>query len=396
MIEWLRRVDPKKVYLRALEHEWTYGETVAEVQRRMTTQPTVVRPRLDPGSIFDVLAGLSGGGLTVVAAEGQAGVDSGSGLVVYTSGSSGPPKGVRLTLSNLEAAARGSAGHLGHGVEDDWLLAMPLHHVGGLSIVVRQAHTGGSITMLPGFEPDSFSRALHGTVTMASVVPTMLRRLLALGPYQGLRAVLVGGGPIPEGLLEEGAAVGLPVLPTYGMTETFGQIATLRPGDPLERKVHPLPGVSLRIETEGRIAVRGDQVSPGYAGQPDRSDPWFVTSDIGALDDDGALRVLGRSDSVVVTGGENVSPEQVETVISGHPGVDDVVVAGVPDPEWGHRLVAVYTGTAGESDLAAWVGDRLEGFMVPKDWRRVAQLPRTSIGKPDRVAASRLWAGGGG
>jgi O-succinylbenzoic acid--CoA ligase len=311
-------------------------------------------------------------------------------LVVFTSGTTGTPRGVRLTRANLTAAASASAEHLGNGPDDNWLLAMPLHHVGGLSIIVRQMFTGGSVTLLPGFEPESFAAAMHGDVTMVSVVPTMLRRILEHGPFSDLKAVLVGGGPIPGGLLEEAAATGLPVLPTYGMTETFGQVATLRPGEPLETKAHPLPGIDVRIEADGRIAVRGDQVSPGYLGEPDRADPWFVTNDLGTLDDDGALRVLGRADLVIVSGGENVNPERVEAVLRQHPDVVEAIVVGVPDPEWGQTVICVYEGAASPEELASLVSDGLPGFMAPKRWMRVDSIPRTAIGKPDRKAALEI------
>ncbi len=338
VIEWLRRVDPNRPFLRAEGSLWTYGEVLEAVETRLIEVPRLVQPSLTPESVFDVLAGISGGGATVVGPDPETTQPGDADLVVFTSGTTGPPKGVRLSMLNLTAAASASADHLGHGPEDDWLLAMPLHHVGGLSIIVRQAYTGGSITLQPRFEVDSFAAAIKGEVTMVSVVPTMLARLVAHGPFGRLRAVLVGGGPIPEGLLEAAASAGLPVLPTYGMTETFGQVATLRPGSPLERKAHPLPGVEFRTGPDGRIAVRGPQVSPGYLGQPDRPDPWFVTSDLGEIDDEGALRVLGRADNVIVTGGEKVSPERVEAVLRTHPDVNEVVVVGVADPEWGQGL----------------------------------------------------------
>ncbi len=350
----------------------------------MTVAPRIVRPSLSPEAIFEVIAGIAGGGATVVGPEPATTVPGDADLVMFTSGSTGAPKGVRLTMTNLTAAAWASAEHLGHDSEDDWLLAMPLHHAGGLSIVIRQAYAGGAITLLPGFEGHSFAAAMKGGVTMVSVVPTMLRRLLEHGPFDGLRAVLVGGGPIPPGLLEEASQHGLPVLPTYGMTETFGQVATLRPDAPLDYRAHPLPGVELRTGPDGRIAVKGPQVSPGYLGRSDRSDPWFVTGDLGEIDEEGALRVLGRADSVIVTGGENVSPERVEAVIRGHADVEDAVVVGVPDSEWGEMVVCVYQGEA--HGLADWASQRLPTFMVPKRWVRVDDIPRTSIGKPDRKA----------
>lgn len=388
VIEWLRRVDPDRPFLYVDGDVWTYGQTLAGVEARLTSDPRVVRPRLDVESILDLLAGLAGGGVTVVAAGVETRANPGR-LVVYTSGSTAAPRGVRLTDRNLEAAARASMKHLGHGPDDNWLLAMPLHHVGGLSIIVRQVYAGGSVTVLDRFDPAGFASALAGRVTLASVVPTMLRRIIPYGPYSGLRAVLVGGGPIPEGLLEEAAAVGLPVLPTYGMTETFGQVATLRPDASLERKVHPLPGVELTIDN-GRIAVRGEQVSPGYVGEPDRDDSWLITNDLGDIDDEGALRVIGRADAVIVSGGENVNPETIEEVLRQHPDVDDVVVVGVDDDEWGQRVVCLYVGELTPGDLVEWSVGRLKGHMLPKEWRRVDSIPRISIDKPDRTAAARL------
>jgi len=324
----------------------------------------------------------------VVGPQPESTTAGGAALVVFTSGSTGPPKGVRLSLLNLEAAASASAGHLGHDQDDDWLLAMPLHHVGGISILVRQAYTGGSVTMLPRFDPGEVAKVMRDRVTMVSVVATMLSRLLDHGPFSGLRAVLVGGGPIPSGLLERAVETGLPVLPTYGMTETFGQVATLRPGAPLAYETHPLPGVEVRLELDGRIALQSPQISSGYVDEADRPDSWFVTNDLGELDADGALRVLGRADTMVVTGGENVSPERVEAVVRLHPGVEGAVVVGVPDTEWGQMLVCLHQG--GPDDLGDWVAQRLPGYMVPKRWIRVESLPATSIGKPDREAARRL------
>lgn len=392
MIEWLRRADPERPFLRFRGEVWSYGKALADVERRISEVPRLSIPELRPSSIFDLIAGISSGGITVVDRHPQTTDPGDATLVVHTSGTTGTPKGVRLTMENLETAAAASAQHLGHGPDDDWLLAMPLHHVGGISILVRQIYCGGSVTVLPGFDPGPVATAMREGVTMVSVVPTMLRRILDLGPFHGLRAVLVGGGPIPAGLLEEADAVGLPVLPTYGMTETFGQIATLRPGSPLEPKAHPLPGAEFEIRPDGRIAIKSAQVSPGYLGEPDRDGPWFVTNDLGTIDQDGALRVLGRADTVIVTGGENVSAEAVEDLLRTHPDVADVVVVGVPDQDWGQMIVCVYSGDA--HDLEAWATERLPGFMVPKRWVRVPSVPQTPLGKPDREAALRLGGEG--
>lgn len=385
MSSWLHRTDPTRPFLVSRGEVWTYGDAVAEIEAR--NRPAAVRlaPSLSPGSVFDVLAGVFGHGLMIGDVPGDS---AGAALVVPTSGTSGAPRGVRLTLKNLEAAARGSAEHLGHGQDDTWLLSMPLNHVAGLSILLRQAWTGGSVLMLPAFDPEAVIEALGRGVTMASVVPTMLHRLLDAGVPRSheLRAMLVGGGPIPTGLLERAAQMGLPVLPTYGLTETFGQVATLRPGSPLAYKAHPLPGVGLKIEA-GRVAVRGDQVFPGYAGEADREEEWFITGDLGELDAEGAVVIRGRADTVIITGGENVSPERIEAELMEHPNLFEAVVVGVPDPEWGQTLACLYAGEVAERDVSDFLKSRLPGFMVPKNWHRVTSIPKTGLGKPDRGAA---------
>jgi O-succinylbenzoic acid--CoA ligase len=397
MLEWLRRQDPDRVFIETPEASHTFGETVAAVETRPVAGTEVLRPWPYFTSVVDLIAVMSRGSAVVVAEEtSEVGtVDPGDACsVLFTSGSTGGPKGARLTEANWEAACRASIEHLGHGRDDVWLLAMPLHHVGGLSIILRSAYSGGTVRMLPGFDPSAFSTELRDGATMASVVPTMLARVLDVdpGPYRGLRAVLVGGGPITDELLIRAVDAGLPVLPTYGMTETCGQVATLRPGLPVENKAYPLPGIELRLDAEGRIAIRGPVVSPGYVGEPDRAPgDWFVTGDVGQLDEDGALRVTGRADSLIITGGENVDPEAVEAVLSRIAGVDEAVVVGIPSVDWGMEVACLYVGEASAIRIESQLRDRLPGFMVPKRWLRIKALPRTPMGKPDREAAARRF-----
>ena len=398
MIQWLSRVDPERPFLRTAERVWTYGETYNEVRSRVTSEVIALRPVLDSDSVFACLAGIGGGGAVLLGPGLDAPAEAdlaGASLVVFTSGTTGAPKGVRLTVDNLEAASVASIGHLGHDESDTWLLAMPLHHVGGLSILIRSAFAGGSVRLLPGFDPENFAAAMEEDVTMVSVVPTMLRRILDShpGPYEGLRAVLLGGGPIPPGLLERASQANLPTLPTYGMTETFGQVATLDPGSPPARRAHPLPGIQLRIGSDRLIAVRGRQVSPGYLGEPDRTDPWFVTGDLGELDSDGALRILGRADTVIVTGGENVDPARVEATLREHTAIDDALLVDLPDDHWGSVVACLYIGEVSPGEAELWLGQRLPVFMVPKRWLAVDRIPTTALGKPDRSAARSLLQG---
>jgi O-succinylbenzoic acid--CoA ligase len=385
------------VFLETAGGSVTYGEMVRAVEGRPAGGTEVIRPRLGIASIVDILAVMSSGSAVISRED----VDPGdinpldAATVMFTSGTTGGRKGVRLTPDNWEAAADASMRHLEHGPDDVWLLAMPLYHVAGVSIVLRSAYAGGRIRVLDGFEPREFTAQLGDGVTMASMVPTMLHRVLGLGidHQEGLRAVLLGGGPIPDGLLTRGVAAGLPLLPTYGLTETAGQVATLRPGDPPANKAYPLPGVELRIDRDGRIEVRGRMVSPGYVGEPDREeDGWLTTGDLGSIDEDGALRVQGRADEVIVSGGENIDPGRVEAEIASVPGVNSVLVLGLPSEEWGMEAVCLYVGDIEESSVESRVSEALPGFMIPRRWLRVSELPVTPMGKPDRAAAARLFS----
>lgn len=406
---WITAHDPRRAFLFSDRDVITFGDLVAA--RADGPDQVVVEPGDGVQSVLE-LAAVVGTGRQVVVVDplqpssemrrrvGVAREARGrdAATILFTSGTTGPAKAVRLTESNWEAAAQASRDHLDHRPDDVWLAAMPIHHVGGLSILFRCAFVGGAVRWIPRFDVPRVAAALRADVTMASLVPTMLRRLLDHddGEYGGLRSVLIGGGPIPSGLLEEARERGLPVLPTYGMTETCAQVATLRPGSPPRRAAHPLPGVEVEIGDGGRIRVRGRQVSPGYADEDDRPPTaWFTTPDRGELTDDGALRVLGRVDDVIVTGGENVDPGRVEAELSAHDQVEDVVVVGLADEEWGEVVAAGYTGAVPPDELGEWARTRLAPHEVPRRFRRVGRIPLTEVGKPDRAALKRLVSGRG-
>ncbi len=401
MIEWLQRHNPDRVFLISGDSQLSYGEVRERVSRTPAGLIEALRPSLHIESVVKLLAVMSAGTVVVFpphTPDAGIGWVAGASMVVFTSGTTGEPKGVRLTKANWSAAAEASVAHLDHGPDDVWLLAMPLHHVGGLGIILRSAYAGGGVRMLPAFEPAAFAKALR-QVTMASVVPTMLSRVLDVdpGPYDGMRAVLVGGGPIPDGLLERASQAGLPVLPTYGMTETCGQVATLLPGSAVAKRAHPLPGVDLRIGVDGQIAVRGPMVSPGYVGDADR-DPadYFVTGDTGEIDPDGALIIHGRLDDLIITGGENVSPALVEKAVMGIEGVERAMVVGVPSQEWGMEVGCIYIGAIGPDLVRSRLAGSVPGVMIPRKIKRVEFLPVTGLGKPDRSAARSMLVSEGG
>lgn len=314
--------------------------------------------------------------------------------ILFTSGSTGSAKPVRLTWGNLEASAAASAELLDHTSDDRWLAVLPMYHIGGMSILIRSARQLSSVVLEPRFDPIRAAQLMaSGDVTLGSLVAAMLRQILDSdpGPYREVRALLIGGGPTPSGLLEEAVDAGLPVLPTYGMTETASQIATRRLSDGLHPGMSavPVPGAEIRTDRDGVIEVKGAMVSPGYLGEPDRQSDWFRTSDVGELRD-GQLTVLGRADDVILSGGENVHPAEVEAVLRAVDAVRDVVVVGAPHDHWGEEVVAVFEGDAAPGVLERHARYHLAGYKIPKRWMKVDELPRLSIGKPDRRAVRAL------
>jgi o-succinylbenzoate---CoA ligase len=309
--------------------------------------------------------------------------------VVHTSGTTGRPKAVELTYGNHAASALASADALGVHPGDRWLCPLPLFHVGGLGVLIRSVINATTARVHDRFDTGAVKDALDGgEVSLASLVPTMLVRLRAAGLRRapGLRAIALGGGPIPAGLLDWARGAALPVVPVYGMTETCSQVAAGSPG-------RPLRGVELEIAADGEILVRGPMVARGSLGP----DGWLHTGDLGHLDQDGGLHVDGRVKELIVTGGENVAPIEVEQALLSHPAVADAGVAGRPDPEWGEAVTAfvVLRRPATADELRAWCRDRLEPHKTPKTVHEVATLPRNAGGKllRDRLGATGLRGG---
>ncbi|HZU13348.1 MAG TPA: o-succinylbenzoate--CoA ligase [Chloroflexota bacterium] len=320
--------------------------------------------------------------------------------IIYTSGTTGAPKGAIVTHGNLWHGALASAVNMGHEPGDRWLCVLPLFHVGGLSIVTRGAILGIAAVIHERFDVGRVNAAIErGDVTIVSAVSVMLAQLSEGRdrPFpSSLRAVLLGGGPASRDLLERAASLHIPVLQTYGLTETASQAATLAPGDAL-RKLgsagKPLSVTEIRIDADepgvsGEILVRGLTVTPGYYGRPEATaealrDGWLHTGDLGYLDEEGYLYVLDRRDDLIVSGGENIYPAEVERVLSGHPAVADVCVVGIPDTRWGQRPVAavVLRGSATSADLLTFCRERLAGYKVPDRFVIRDELPRNAGGK---------------
>jgi O-succinylbenzoic acid--CoA ligase len=327
--------------------------------------------------------------VAALASAAAAGVPGGTAVVVATSGSTGTPKGVRLSAKALRHSVR--ATHEFLGGPGQWLLAMSAARIAGLQVVLRSRAAGIEPAVLDtsaGFRPEAFAAAvatMTGERRYVSLVPTQLIRLLdGEVDLTTLDAILLGGGPIPAGLVDRAAAAGARVVRTYGMTETCG--GCVYDGHPLDR-------VGLRITEAGLVAITGPVLARGYLGGPEFGGE-FVSSDLGRLDD-GVLSVLGRGDDVILSGGVNVAAQSVEQVLAGHPAVAEVVVVGRPDPEWGEAVVAVVI-PAGEPDLAelrALAADQLGRAWAPRDVVIVDAFPTLPSGKVDRAALRALVRG---
>ena len=315
-------------------------------------------------------------------------------LVVFTSGSAGQGRGVVLTWANVDAGQAASAEHLDHTADDVWLAVLPIFHVGGASILIRSAARRSTVILHDRFEPALVADSLE-RVTIASFVATQVAAILDLDERTyDVRAVLVGGGPAKQTLLDRAYRRGLGVLSTYGMTEAGSQIATSRVGDPPHRIVVPIPGAEVRLVNGSEVEVRGPMVTTTYLDSAARlPDGWLTTGDLGEAIDDG-FRITGRTSDVIISGGENVMADEVKDALEVLGSVRAAAVVGIPDATWGEVVAAVVELNADVSFdvLADELRETLAAYKIPKVWRTVESLPRTSIGKIRRQAVRNLFS----
>jgi O-succinylbenzoic acid--CoA ligase len=307
-------------------------------------------------------------------------------LIVASSGSTGLPKGVRLHWRAVAAAARMSARGLDLRAGDVWLACLPLHHVGGALILYRCLRAGATAVVHEGFDVGAVARDLAARrVTHVSLVPPMLAQLLdaAVPPGPTLRCALVGGAALTPALLDRARAAGWPVRLSYGMTETCA--TALVDG-------RPLPGVRVRADADGRLAIATPARMAGYLGADGRVPEWIATNDLGTVDAEGRAHVAGRADDMLVSAGVNVHPLEIEARLAACPGVRESGVTGLADPVWGDVIACAYEGETHEGALADWCRAHLPSARRPRRFLRVERLPRTASGKLDRRALPGLWA----
>ncbi len=380
-----------------LHPRWTEAERAAA--------PTVLAESIivvDPNE----LAASQGADLPAVA-EPRTQDDAAPAAYLFTSGTTRDPKAVVLPRRAFLASAHAHRTNLPFALQDRWLVAMPLAHAGGLSIVTRSLLARTAIVLMPRYDADEMLDIVaRERVSLLSVVPSMLHALLerdGRGTLALPRAVLVGGAAWPTDLRRRARAAGVLALATYGLTETCSQIATQRPDDPIPDAPHEVgPALSgARVEVRrpdgrqaevgarGRIWVGGSMVMTGYAGASSVAvgEP-IDTGDDGWVDARGVLSVLGRADDTIVTGGENVQPAEIEAILAALPGVREAAVFGVPDPVWGHLVAAALVVSPGVDPAAVCVeaGRTLAPFKRPRLFTALYTLPRLSSGKLDRRA----------
>lgn len=325
--------------------------------------------------------------------------------IMYTSGTTGHPKGVIQTFQNHWSSAIGSTLNLGLQSTDRWLLAVPLYHISGLSILIRSVLYGICIVLHDKFDPVKMNRAIQqDKVTIVSVVTTMLKQMVdALGTDEyptTFRCMLTGGGPIPRPILEVCVKKGIPVYQTYGMTETASQIVTLSPEYCLKKlgsAGKPLFQCEVRIENsgqscapneEGEIVVKGPNVTEGYWKREEETnksfvDGWFYTGDLGYKDEDGFLYVLDRRTDLIISGGENIYPAEIEGVMLSHSNVKDAGVVGIEDETWGqipHAFVVLHD-ERGDQNILEHCQEYLASYKIPKSITILPELPRNASNK---------------
>ena len=357
-----------KTFVELVQRVWSNGDAVLPIDQRLPQHgKKLLLDAMSPSEIID--ASFDSSALP----DGRP-MQDGEALVIASSGSTGSPKGIIHTHSSVLAGAQASASRLQLTASDHWLVCIPVSHVGGFSVISRAMHTGAALSLHPNFDVTAVRQAAENGATHTSLVATALSRI----DTSLFKTILLGGSSAPANLPNN-------VITTYGMTETGGGVVY---------NGEPLSNVEIKIE-EGEIYLRCPMLTCGYRNDQTLSlkDGWYATGDMGEINN-GKLSVHGRKTDMIITGGENVWPSAVEASLSSHPMINQVVVRGTPDTNWGQRVVAYVVlnsslNTSEESllsNLREHVKHTLPAFCAPQQLIVLNQIPRTSLGKVDAQA----------
>jgi O-succinylbenzoic acid--CoA ligase len=361
------------------------GAVAVPVDLRLSAEE---RAQTAAGSAVVVSEPLGEGPAPASASESSTHELDATAVIIHTSGTTSAPRPVELTYGNLLWSALGSAVALGLDPGERWLCALPLSHVGGLSILLRSAIYATTAVVHERFEEDRVLHALQTQeVTLTSLVATTLARLLDAGLEHppALRSALTGGGPVPAALVQRARSAGVPVSLTYGLTESCSQATTTPVAEDDDAPLSagpPLFCTRVRIAGDGEILIKGPTVAPAAPA----ADGWLHTGDLGELDERGRLLVTGRKADTIISGGENVAPAEVEAVLEAHPQVLEAAVIGRSDPRWGESVTAIVVARGEETveveELRAHCASALAPYKVPKHIVLSGEpLPRTRSGK---------------